>query len=170
MAETPFDFVELARRVRNGETPLEIKGTSERFATEPCWREMDPVVLGRQESARLSYRADELRRQAWLTAYYATLPEDERPTEPDPDNPEFLRQSWAEAARTGARLDPEGEAIWEARERHFIETGFDEPWAPFRVYHYRPRRRRPARPAPAAAATDPSAPPAKPSHRRRGSA
>ena len=168
MAETPFDFVELARLERNGETPLEIKGAWERFAAAPFWRSMDPVVLGRRESARLSHRADELRRQAWLTAYYATLPEDERPTEPDPHNPEFLRQSWAEAARTGARLDPEGEAIWEARERHFIETGSDEPWAPFRVHHYRPRRTRPARPAPAAAAPDHPAPPAKPSRHRRG--
>ena len=165
MAETLFDFAELARRVRNGETPLEIKGTSERFATAPFWRDMDPVVLGRQESNRIAVHAERLARQEWLIA---TLPEDERPTEPDPHHPGFLRQSWVEAARTGARLDPEGEAIWEARERHFIETGFDEPWAPFRVYHYRPRRTRPARPTPAVAATDPSVPPATPSRRRRG--
>jgi len=165
MAETPFDFVELARRKRNGETPLEIEGTWERFAAAPFWRDMDPVVLGRRESYRIAAHAERLARQEWLMA---TLPEDERPTEPDPHHPGFLRQSWAEAARTGARLDPEGEAIWEARERHFIETGFDEPWAPFRVYHYRPRRRRPARPAPAAVAPDPSAPSATPSRRRRG--
>jgi hypothetical protein len=165
MAETPFDFVELARLKRRGETPLEIEGTSERFAAAPFWRDMDPVVLGRQESNRIAVHAERLARQEWLIA---TLPEDERPTERDPHNPEFLRQSWVEAARTSARLDPEGEAIWEARERHFIETGSDEPWAPFRVHHYRPRRTRPARPAPAAAAPDHPAPPAKPSRHRRG--
>ena len=167
MAETPFDFVELARLERRGETPLEIKGTSERFATAPFWRDMDPVVLGRRESTRLADRAVSLERQEWLIA---TLPEDERPTERDPRDPELLIQSWVEAARTSARLDPEGEAIWKARERHFIETGYDEPWAPFRVYHYRPRRTRPARPAPAAPATGRPAPSATPSRRRRGSA
>ena len=164
MAETPFDFVELARLERRGETPLETKGTWERYATAPFWRSLDPVVLGRRESVRLADRAVSLKRQAWLIA---TLPENERPTEQDPRDPELLRQSWVEAARTSARLDPEGEAIWEARERHFIETGSDEP-VKFRVYHYRPRRKRPARPAPAVTATDPSAPSATPSRRRRG--
>ena len=164
MAETPFDFIELARLERRGETPLETKGTSERFATAPFWRDMDPVVLGRRESVRLADRAVRLKRQAWLIA---TLPENERPTEQDPGSPEFLRQSWVEAARTSARLDPEGEAIWEARERHFIKTGSDEPWAPFRVYHYRPRRTRPGRPALAAPVWDPSVLPATPLRRRR---
>ena len=164
MAETPFDFIELARLERRGETPLEIDGTWERYATAPFWRSLDPVVLGRRESVRLADRAVRLKRQAWLIA---TLPENERPTEQDPDNPEFLRQSWVEAARTSARLDPEGEAIWEARERHFIKTGSDEPWAPFRVYHYQPRRTRPGRPTSAALVLDLPAPSATPLRRRR---
>lgn len=165
MADTPFDFVELTRIARKGETPLEINGTSERYATAPFWRDMDPVVLARQESSRLAVRAEKLKRQAWLIA---TLPEDERPTERDKDDPEILTQSWAEAARTGARLDPEFEAIWHTRERHFIETGYDEPWSQFRVYHHRPRRTRPVRPAPEAIVSDPSSLPATPSRRRRG--
>ena len=164
MAETPFDFIELARLERRGETPLETKGTSERFATAPFWRDMDPGVLGRRESFRLINRAVSLKRQAWLIA---TLPENERPTEQDPRDPEFLRQSWVGAARTSARLDPEGEAIWEARERHFIKTGSDEP-VKFRVYHYRPRRTRLARPASAAPVLDPSVLPATPLRHRRG--
>ena len=69
--------------------------------------------------------------------WVASLPEDERPTLPRKDHPTMLTQTWAESARTQKRLDPEGYAEWQARERHFIETGSDEPWPTMRVYRSR---------------------------------
>jgi len=69
--------------------------------------------------------------------WVASLPEDERPTLPRKDDPSMRTQTWAESARTQKRLDPEGYAEWQARERHFIETGYDEPWPTMRVYRSR---------------------------------
>jgi len=102
--------------------------------------------------------------------WVASLPEDERPTAPHPYDPSLRTQTWAESARTQKRLDPEGYAEWKARERHFIETGSDEPWPTWRVYRSRTpaSRSRRARPAPAVAATGHPVRPATPARRRRG--
>lgn len=101
--------------------------------------------------------------------WVASLPDDERPTALHPYDLTMRTQTWAQSARTQRRLDPEGYAKWQARERHFIETGSDETWPTMRVYRSRAASpKSPTPPALARPATNRAARLATPTRRHRG--
>ena len=102
------------RRVKSpdGAVPgdLDPTGTFRRYKNPPFWRPVappDPAVVARLKREREEELADQA---IWI----ARLPEDERPSLHEDGDPELLQQSWAEAARTQKRLDPEGYALSEA--------------------------------------------------------
>jgi hypothetical protein len=132
MKNTPRRAKSLAEAVPGDLNPT---GTARCYKNPPFWRPVappDPAVVAQLKREREEELADQA---IWI----ARLPEDERPTVHENGDPELLQQSWAEAARTQKRLDPEGYALSEAREKHFIETGSDEPFPEIRVYRKRTR-------------------------------
>ena len=132
MKNTPRRAKSLAEAVPGDLDPM---GLARLYKTPPFWRAVaprDPAIVARLKREREEELADQA---IWI----ARLPEVERPTVHENGDPELLQQSWAESARTQKRLDPEGYALSEAREKHFIETGCDEPFPEVRVYRKRTR-------------------------------